>query len=187
MTNDQRSIHLYHAQLWSVVSFVNWITFISLRFERSNQSFDRSIEIHSLCSFWKSDKGKNWTWVNDEKVDHSLYPQTWKYKSFAWFNDEPYGDGPHCLVIQSGSSWGNNLWDSTRCTYMNYFICEVPKSVVIPTLDGPAGESLRMIEKSLEITKHFQQLLRACCSSPAWRNADKSIIQSTIGRSTWLP
>jgi len=92
-----------------------------------------------LIGAYSEDKGKNWTWVNDEKVDHSLYPQTWKYKSFAWFNDEPYGDGPHCLVIQSGSSWGNNLWDSTRCTYMNYFICEVPKSVVIPTLDGPAG------------------------------------------------
>ena len=96
--------------------------------------------------FFKSDKGKNWTWVNGEKVDTGLYPQTYRYDSFAWFcatknlcYQKPRGEGPHCLVIEAASSYFNDIWLVKRCAYEQFFICEVPKSVVIPPLEDPAG------------------------------------------------
>lgn len=77
-----------------------------------------------------TDDKKTWFWLNGANLDLN----TRLSSSNIWWNFRNYyGEGPHCLELSG------DKWDKTRCAYMNYYICEVPKAVVMPTPPGLAG------------------------------------------------
>jgi len=87
-----------------------------------------------------SNSGSGWKWADESEIDHTLFPQSYKWEFDAWWNKEEfYGEGPHCLVIQPWMSSARNQWDATRCAYSNYFMCKLPKSADVPTYTGPEG------------------------------------------------